>query len=248
MSERLSVALAEGYLLHARPYRDSSVIAEFFIADHGRVAVVARGVRSPKSRLRGLLQPFQSLLVSWVSRGSLGTLAGLENSSAQRINLGQNLLSAYYVNELVLRALKPGDCHQEVFSLYQSCLSELASSHETAAVLRRFEKDLLEFLGYGLQLSTDTGGMPVRADASYYFDIQEGAREVVDTRNAYSGATLIALANGIYLDPRELREAKRLLRGAIDFHLGGASSRVRKVMSSMSHRRRGWNAAPEDTG
>ncbi|NNF16034.1 MAG: DNA repair protein RecO [Gammaproteobacteria bacterium] len=247
MSDRLTVTLADGFLLHSRPYRDSSVIADFFTAEHGRIAVVARGARRPKSRIRGLLQPFQPLLVSWISRGSLGTLTGLEIRPARRHSFGDRVLSAYYLNELIMRALQPGDSQQDVFRLYENCLNAIATDQRTAAVLRCFERDLLQMLGYGLHLAADNDGVPVDDDSVYLFDMQEGPRRVSDGAGSYSGASLNALAQGSFENHSQLNEAKRLLRGAIDFHLGDKNSRVRKVMNSMSHRKRGWRSPLKST-
>lgn len=239
MNDRQAVTLAPGYLLHARPYRDSSVIAEFFTRDHGRVALVARGARRPKSKLKGQMRPFQPCLVSWVSRSSLGTLTAMETESGAVARIPRHVLSAYYVNELIIRALRPGDAQSDVFELYERFLLDIEQGDE-ANVLRLFERDLLESLGYGLQLEKTRSGQSVRADGQYQFDVMEGPVESEAGPGTVSGTSLLALHGGRFDTPQSLLDAKRLLRQALDLHLGVADSKVRQVLVAMQAHRREW--------
>ncbi len=122
------VSLQPAYVLHHRPYRDSSLLLEIFTPDHGRVGLVARGARSPKSRLYGVLQPFQPLLISWVGRGELATLSGAEaNGPPQRLQ-GKSVISGFYINELLLRLLHRHDPHAALFDGYARTLPLLAQA------------------------------------------------------------------------------------------------------------------------
>ncbi|MEM7082755.1 MAG: DNA repair protein RecO [Pseudomonadota bacterium] len=239
MNERQSVSLAAAYLLHARPFRDSSVIAEFFTRDYGRVSLVGRGARRPKSRLKGQLRPFQRSVISWVSRGSLGTLTAIEADTTMTTPLPRSILSAYYVNELIMRALRPGDSQGDVFARYERLLVELNHANDAVA-LRLFERDLLDHLGYGLQLTETRSGAPIEPDTNYIYDVTEGAWEGGGS-DAIRGASLLALAEGALQTVPQLNDAKRLLRRALDAHLGEADSRVRQVLVSMQSRRRRWS-------
>lgn len=248
MSDKQAVTLTPGYLLHARPFRDSSVIGEFFTEEYGRQALVARGARRPKSKLKGQLRPFQRCLISWVSRGSLGTLTALEADAGRISKVPRRVLSAYYVNELVMRALRPGDSQADVFERYERFLNELDSGNE-AVVLRLFERDLLTFLGYGLQLTHMQDGNPVLADNHYHFDFTEGPSLTSESSLTFPGSSLIALADGQLTTAASLSHSKRLLRAALERHLGATGSKVRQVLVSMETRRKEWRqnaSASED--
>ncbi len=244
MSDKQTVSLTPGYMLHARPYRDSSVIAEFFTRDHGRMSLVARGARRPKSRLKGQLRPFQRCLVSWVTRGSLGTLTALETEVSAAGRIPRKVLSAYYVNELIMRALRPGDSQADIFCRYEQLLDELESGDE-AIVLRLFERDFLEYLGYGLMLDQTRSGQAVTADSHYRFDVMEGPEAAVAGQATISGSSLLALFNGAFDSQKSLADAKRVLRWALDLHLGVADSKVRQVLVAMQAHRKEWHQKPD---
>src|SRR5215831_413955 len=147
------VQLEPAYVLHHRSYRDTSRILELFTRDHGRIALFARGVRGAKraaSSLTSVLQPFHRALISYSSRGDAGQLTHAEFDGAFCELPAARSLSAFYLNELLLRLFERHDSHPEVFDLYHQTLSQLKTeSSDEAAVLRVFEKRLLEFLGYG---------------------------------------------------------------------------------------------------
>lgn len=239
MTDKQTVALTPGYMLHARPFRDSSAIADFFTRDYGRISLVARGARRPKSRLKGQLRPFQRCLVSWVTRGSLGTLTALEMDARAITGLPRHILSAYYANELIIRAMKPGDSQADVFDRYEQLLVELGADDE-ARVLRLFERDLLDYLGYGLQLAHTQAGKEVRPESHYHFDVTEGPLPVPPRADTVAGSSLLALASGSLETSDSLRDAKRLLRLALEHHLGAADSKVRQVLVSMQSHRKEW--------
>ena len=127
------VALAPAWVLHARPYRDTSLLLEALTDEHGRVGLVARGVRGPKGRWRGLLQPLQPLLLSWSGRGELGTVAGCEAAGPAVVLRGEALLSAWYLNEVLLRVLQRNDPQPAIFSVYGAALAALATEPAPAA-------------------------------------------------------------------------------------------------------------------
>lgn len=232
--------LQTAWLLHQYDFRDSSRIAELFVREHGRVAVVARGVRAAKSRQRGLLQAFQPLLVSWSGR-DLGTLTGVETGGKVRSLAGDALLAGFYLNELCLRLLAKHDPHPEIFDLYSRTIANLENQGDSVPVsLRLFEKQLLDMLGYGLVLEANPlTGEAVLPEAWYLFEPERGPQPISAARDhplCVVGSSLLALADCCLETPQSLHDARRLLRAAIDIHLGGRPLKSRDVLRAMYRR------------
>ena len=212
------------YILHARPYRETSLLLEAFTRDHGRVGLVARGVRRERSRMpRGVLQPLQPLLLSWVARGELGALAGADAASAPLALSGDCLLAAMYINELVQRLSGRNDPHPHAFVAYAQCLARLADEGDMAWTLRRFERDLLADLGYALALTHTADGTPIEADADYGYDPESGAGvwHNGSGRPLVQGAALLALDRDDSPSPQQLVQLRRLIRAVVRHLLGG---------------------------
>jgi len=236
MSTPRRVALDPAYLLHHRDYSDSSRIVELMTRNHGRVSLFARGVRRPKSRLRGALQPFVPLLASWSGGPEGGQLTGAELSGAVAALPPPRLMSAFYLNELLLKLTARGDPMPEVFDAYALALEALRNDPAEQLALRRFELDLLEQLGYGVDVSGEAGGgEPLVADRYYHYRPGQGACAVreADVAGAYLGAHLLDLAAGRLEKPEVLRAAKRLLRDALEHCLEGRGLRSRDVMLAL---------------
>ncbi|MBI2383219.1 MAG: DNA repair protein RecO [Gammaproteobacteria bacterium] len=253
--------LEPAYLLSQRPYRETSALLEIFSAAHGRVGLVARGVRGPKSRQRGALQLFQRLLLSWTERGELGTLTGAEAGGPAAVLAGEAIFSGWYLNELLLRLLQRHDPHPLLFAIYEATLQQLAASPDLGvpsppageggpkgrergrgttaeSALRLFELHLLAELGYGLQL-------PNTLDPSrtYRYDFERGpVPQEFATSETYPGASLLALAKGKLDSPESLRDAKRLLRAALALHLGGRPLETPRLLRKLRRRRPGQDA------
>jgi DNA repair protein RecO (recombination protein O) len=240
MAEREQVLLERAYVLHQRPYRDSSQLLECMTATRGRVGLVARGSRTSATRQRALLQPFVPLKLSWVRRGELGRLTHVEADGPSLALAGQRLLAAYYANELLLRLLARGDPNGEVFSCYSRCLAQLGEAPSVARTLRVFELDLLRALGYGLELDGDAAtGEPLREELRYVYELEQGLRrgEPKDAgAELYSGRDLIALRDRTLDDDASLRTAQRLLGRALREHLGERPLQSRLVLQDIVSR------------
>jgi DNA repair protein RecO (recombination protein O) len=240
MSEREQVLLEGGFVLHQRPYRNTSQLLECVTAAHGRVGLVARGSRRATSRQRALLQPFTSLRLSWIRRGDLGRLTQVEASGTPFELAGLRLLAGYYANELLLRLTARGDPNAEVFSCYSRCLAQLAGDVSVARALRLYELDLLRALGYGLELDAETDtGLPLRENSTYFFELEGGARAVGATGaddEVYLGRDLISLRERELGDDAALRAAQRLLGRALRAHLGDRPLRSRLVLQDIVSR------------
>ena len=240
MSEREQVLLEDGFVLHQRPYRNSSQLLDCVTARHGRVGLVARGSRSSAHPRRALLQPFVPLKLSWIRRGDLGRLTNVEADGPSWSLEGQRLLAGFYANELLLRLLARGDPNGDAFSCYSRCLAQLAEAASVARTLRIFELELLQALGYGLELDGDsTSGEPLRADASYVYELELGIRraDIADSdADLYPGRDLILLRERTLDDDGSLRTAQRLLGRALKSHLGDRPLKSRLVLQDIVSR------------
>lgn len=222
--------LVPAFVLHRYPYRDSSLLIEAFTAEHGRVGLVARGVRRPASRTRALLQPLQPLLIGWAGRAELVTLTQAESAGAPIELAGERLMSAFYVNELVLRLLARRDPHAALFGVYGDTLHGLRAASSPAAVLRVFEKRVLEALGYGLDFAVEADGVtPVSESRRYRVDPQAGP---VPDINGVGGSCLLQLA-AERLELAELADARRVLAAALAPHLGSRPLKTPALLRSL---------------
>ena len=231
-----------GYVLHTYSYRETSLIVEAFTEGYGRVALVARGARRPRSELRGLLQGFQPLLLSWAGSAELKTLQKAEWRGGLPRVAGSALLCGFYLNELLLKLLAREDPHPRLFAVYEAALHDLAARHEQAPVLRRFELELLAELGYALPLTHDADtGAPVDPAARYHYVFDRGPRRLPGHVAAepraglpqVRGATLLALSARVYPDAQTAAEAKRLMREVLDHYLEQRGVESRRVVQDL---------------
>jgi DNA repair protein RecO (recombination protein O) len=234
MADRESVELEYAYLLHQRPYLNTSQIIDCLTRDHGLVTLVAQGSRRPKSGQRAVLQPFLALQISWVRRGELGRLTHVELRPPASELSGTRLLAGFYLNELLLRLVARGDANVPVFSCYSRALADLMTRADTSMVLRLFELRFLEALGYGLNLHHDAEtGEPICAERRYHFEPEVGARPEGDSSSggdSYWGRELISLRDEKLDDDKSLRAAKRLLSRALNVYLGERPLKTRLVL------------------
>jgi DNA repair protein RecO (recombination protein O) len=240
MAEREQVLLERGYVLHQRPFRDSSQLLECMTAANGRVGLVARGSRRAATRQRALLQPFVPLKLSWIRRGDLGRLTHVEADGHSHELNGQRLLAGYYANELLLRLLARGDPNGEVYSCYSRCVAQLGDTPSVARTLRLFELELLRALGYGLELDGDAAtGEPLREELHYVSELEQGLRRAAPRESdadSYSGRDLLALRSLTLDDEASLRTAQRLLGRVLREHLGERPLNSRLVLQDIVSR------------
>lgn len=226
------------FILHARPYRETSLLLELFTRDFGRFGAIAKGVRRPKSKVRGLLQPFIPLLVSCSGRGELLTLKSFESNGAVPWLRGQPLVSAFYVNEITMRLLHRFDSHPDLFFHYQETLENLEKNTAEQETLRLFEKNLLKSLGYELQFDKEAEtGESVYPDHDYLFDPEKGpilvkiqTGMVNASKHLFKGKSLLALAQGKFEGVTALLDAKKIMRLALSIHLGSKPLESRRLL------------------
>ena len=239
MSEREEVSLAQAFVLHHRPYRNTSLLLECITSEHGRIGLISQGGR--RSGHRAMLQPFVPLRLSWVRRGELGRVTGIEPGlhGAGQLS-GDALLAGFYLNELLIRLVARGDISEQLFGAYCDSLNQLASGVGIGRVVRLFELLLLESIGYKVELEQDVRtGEPVEAGRSYAFELESGpmlAQPGQESR-AYPGEHLISLRQGVLDDSASLGTARRLLGRILDSYVGDRSLRSRDVMHQIAGRR-----------
>jgi DNA repair protein RecO (recombination protein O) len=237
------VTLQPAYVLHQRPYRETSRIVELFTQDHGRVSVFARGTRGTRKgqgALGSILQPFHRLLVSWSGRGEAGQLSHAEFAGDFQDMPASQLVSAFYLNELLLKLFARHDPHPEVFAHYGDALDGLRGTRSAAGVLRIFEKRLLESIGYGLSLDRDAAGEPILADRAYHYRLEQGpvlCGGVAEGSLVLSGAALLALAHEQLEDAEIANQLRALTRTAVDRVLDGRELKTRHVMLALRRTR-----------
>ena len=237
---RQIISIEPAYVLHTRPYRDTSSLIVFFTYHYGLIHAVARGARSNRSRLKGLLQPFVPLLISWSGQSELHTLRDVEAQGEIYYVPSEKFLMGLYLNELLVRVLQRHDPHPELYQAYQYTLQEMCGEKHEQAILRIFEKRLLHELGYALPLTQDcTTGHTILSEKFYQFDPAHGFNVLPessthhDAMNVFSGDTIIALHHENFQNKLLLRDMKRLMRIALAPLIGAKQLKSRELFSKI---------------
>lgn len=227
------------FVLHSYPFRETSLLLEVFSRGFGRMALVARGARRPKSALRGTLLPFQPLQLGWYGKGEVRTLHRAEWQGSLPSLQGMALLCGFYLNELLVKLLPREDPHEALFVIYQETLRALGANAHQAAVLRRFEKHLLKELGYALTLEREVEtGEPVDPMRRYTYVVERGplvARDAAAAESALelSGRTLLDMAADDYSNAVTLQQSKALMRLVISHYLGDQVLHTRQLLKDL---------------
>ncbi|MCB1668669.1 MAG: DNA repair protein RecO [Porticoccaceae bacterium] len=241
----MRVECEEAFVLHSRPYRETSRLVDIFTRHYGRFRVVARGSRGGSARKRSLnLMPFTLLQLSWSGQSELKNLMAAESVAATPFFRGKTLYSGFYLNELMIRLLAEHDPHEGLFDHYRESIQQLASEENLEILLRQFEMRLLNEIGYELVVDVDVvSGEPVHANASYRYDAILGGVEQVFSAvqpgslqrqmELFSGRSLLSIAGNELMEPEVLSDAKRLLRLALKPHLGDRPLQSRKLFQAL---------------
>lgn len=227
------------FVLHGRPYSETSLMLDLFTEGCGRVRVLAKGARSRRSHLKGCLQPFIPLLVRWGGRGEIKILRNAEAISLGLPLHGVMLYSGLYINELLSRVLEQEANCSVLFFDYLRCLQALAAEDSSPeCALRQFELALLEHLGYGVNFLYCAGsGEPVDDHMTYRYREEKGfiASLVVD-HYSFMGRALRAFAEREFPDAETLRAAKRFTRIALKPYLGGKPLKSRELFRQFTRK------------
>jgi len=239
MNLRSKVDGQPAYVLHSYPFRETSLIVEVFSRDFGRMALLARGARRPRSAIRGLLMAFQPIEIGWAGKGEVLTLMKAEWQGGQPLLSGEALFCGYYLNELLINLLPREDSHEQLFAYYTRMLSRLAADplgSEREADLRSFEKALLQELGYGLTLDRDSAGKPIQSEAFYTYRMEQGPVRLEHEEAATHvvvGKTLLDLDAEDFSDSRSRYESKALMRSLMAYYLAGKELETRKIFKEL---------------
>lgn len=242
----MRVDLEQSFVLHSRPYRNTSLIVELLSRHYGRVTAVAKSARGPKSRYKGCLQPFMPLLISWRGQRELMQLGAVELCAMPYQLNSIALMSGFYLNELLMRLLPREDEYAAIFDHYQAALETLAvkETDKTAVQqsLRYFEKQLLTSLGYGVTLNYDNQGQPIEEQAWYQLIPDQGLSRCVmqiitpsvtpSVASVFCGRSILALHYNQLEDMQTLRDAKRFMRLALSHYLGARPLKSRELFQS----------------
>ena len=229
------VSLQNGFLLHRRNWRETSLLLDFFTLDYGILRLIAKGALRGRQPRFGVCQPFIPLCLSWTGKSELPLLTSLESLGAGFNLQGKALFCGFYLNELLMRLVPPHDPHPKLMVSYQDALARLADDAQFDPVLRLFELSLLEEIGYGLTLDEDCeSGGPVHPDKHYLYDVETGPREAVAGPGTLRGSTLLALQQRDLSGAMAFAEAKSLLRRVIQHYLGGRPLKSRELFKSFN--------------
>lgn len=223
------------FVLHTYPFKETSLVVEFFTRDFGRVAAVAKGARRPRSAMRGMLQAFQPLLATWSGKSELRNLHSLEWGEGLLLLNGEALMCGFYLNELLLRLLPREDPHEALFLYYAQTLRVLAAGGEVAATLRRFELKLLQELGYALPLLEDDSGVQIEPEVTYWYVAERGAvrQGAPDSGVQLAGKTLLDMAQEDYSDPLTQQQSKWMMRALMAHYLGDKPLYTRQLLMDL---------------
>jgi len=222
------------FVLHSRPWRETSLLLDVLSENYGKIGLCARGVRGKKSSQRSLLQPLTPLLLSWTGKGDLQTLTRTESAGAAIKLTGTALYSSFYLNELMVRLLHRHDPHPRLFHHYQQTLQKLSKSNQLEQTLREFELQLLLSLGYGINFEVDNNGEPISENISYRL-AEEGMFIPLDIPSScnntreFSGSDLLSIADKNWQNSTVLKAAKRILRYSLNPLLGDKPLQSRKL-------------------
>lgn len=229
----MRVDLQPAYILHARPYRDTSLLIDLLTPDFGRVTAVARGVRKNKTPKRQLLNPFSRLLVSWQGKTDMKLLTSFESDNRFLSLAANHLYSGFYLNELLVRLLPEMDSHNGIYHAYEQSLDALQAQADIEPLLREFELRLLAELGYGLDFTQDARNDCVIVPQGFYeCHIQEGfysAAPDIPEHYLLKGESLLAISRGDYSSPITRLAAKQLTRRLLKPLLGHRPLKSREL-------------------
>ena len=210
------------YVLHTYPFKETSLIVEIFSKIHGRISIVAKGARRPRSLVRGMLQSFQSLEATWSGQGEIKTLHSIDWCDEILQIEGDALICGFYINELLIRLVPKEDPHETLFDFYHQTMEHLSKKNNLSVTLRRFELRLLQELGYEMPLINDENGEPINPNKTYNYAVGYGPTETKNSTQgiALLGKTLIDMASDDYRDPKTEIQSKQLMRYLIGHYIG----------------------------
>jgi len=228
----MNPTLQSAYVLHVRSYRETSGLIDFITEQEGRMTLLAKGFKSGKKQSKSFIQPFRKLTIAWSGRGELKTLVVAEEQDTPIALEETALISGLYVNELMTRLLHPHDPHPEIFEIYEQTINALANTEAVEQVLRQYEKNILESLGYGLLLDRDVDGNEIEPQASYCYLLESGPLKTGRRMHegvVISGDTLLSLQADQLKTPQAFKESKQLMRYILSRYIGDKPLKTKEL-------------------
>jgi len=223
-----------GFVLHRRAYSETSLLVDVFTEDTGRLSLLAKGARARRSAWKSVLQPFTPLLLRWSGKSGLKILTKAEPAAIPLPLQQTALYSGFYVNELICRVLEQETAQPQLFQDYLRCLTELAGTPlAVEPVLRRFEFQLLQSLGYGVDFLHCAGsGQPIDENMTYRYREEQGfMASLIKDNLTFYGRDLLAFEQRRFDDSTVLQAAKRFTRLALKPYLGSKPLKSRELFS-----------------
>jgi DNA repair protein RecO (recombination protein O) len=227
--------MQSAYILHSRPFQETSLILELFTRNNGRLSVLARGAKRSKKQT-GLFQLFLNLDIAFVGKTELPTLTTIEFSQAPIMLNGKSLVCGFYLNELLMRVLHKHDPHPEIFDLYNRTISALSNANDDQThieiALRKFEKQLLTELGYGVNFQTEAETHEtIQENKDYQLTPNKGfIFTPANNSDKICGAHIIAIVNDNFFSPEILKTAKKIMRAALQPLVGDKPLKSREIL------------------
>ena len=233
------VNLEPAYVLHCREFKESSLLVDLFTKNLGRITLVAKGARRPKSPLKVILTPASLFAVSFSGKTELKSLNACELLNHYSLSMPVSYNSIVYVNELLIKATEKEDPHKEIFNQYQLLcegLSGRTNQVEVEVLLRSFELILLQELGYGIDLSFESiSGNKIKPNDKYIFNPSLGFTKVqtesTQSKGVFLGKDILNFSSGDLAEEESRQASKKIMRIALDHHLGNKSLNIRKYLS-----------------
>ena len=232
------IHLEPAFVLHSRPYQETSLIIDFFTKSYGRLNAVAKGAKRPKSPLRSVLTPACKLVVSMTGKSELKNLSSVEIVDHFHLSDGISLNSIIYINELISKATEKEDPHENIFLEYEILLRNLndsKGSEQLEKSLRNFELNLLQEMGYGIDLTREAeSNMRIDSDTRYRFDPDKGFSSINEddsTQISFLGQDVLDFSQGQFEKKTTRDASKIIMRLALDYHLGNKTLNIRKYLT-----------------
>ena len=232
------IYLEPAFVLHSRPYQETSLIIDFFTKSYGRLNAVAKGAKRPKSPLRSVLTPACKLVVSMTGKSELKNLSSVEIVDHFNLRDGISLNSIIYINELISKATEKEDPHENIFLEYEILLRNLndsKGSEQLEKSLRNFELNLLQEMGYGIDLTREAeSNMRIDSDTRYRFDPDKGFSSINEndsTQISFLGQDVLDFSQGQFEKKTTRDASKIIMRLALDYHLGNKTLNIRKYLT-----------------
>ena len=218
----------ECFLLHHRPHGETSLIVDVFTKKNGKMSIIAKGAKKPKSKFFGYLTPFTKLKITYTGRSELKTLTNIDRDFSESTNsLSKTSYSLLYINELLIRLLPKDAVHEDLFQLYESFLVKIHSGENIELTLRSFELDMLEMLGYGLDFENEIDkNQSIDINKNYSFIPERGFRESKNSNFSGKDIINIRIRNLAEVSKKHL---KHITQESIHFCLDGKNLSSREI-------------------